>query len=392
MIDLSELAERLAELFSLQVRIGWTIAYTLRDELEDLKAELGEQYNEKAILEQLGGALSKSWKTLYNYVNIARKPWAELAQELELTIGHGDAVLGLEDTVAEDLLRQAAEQQISETHLRSIVWVRNNVPGSGNGNSTPILQQELQGNTREYESSVPVLEVGEEDVIPFVDGPMYDDYEEEEDAPTGGYWLHPDGTPIDDIERMLNQEGIYYIPPQEKSLPLAAANHVVSADPDYDGDEWYTPAEYIEAAREVMGGIDLDPASCSAAQEEVQATAYYTKEDDALRDEVAWLGRVWLNPPYSRIIDSFVDKLIEQYEAGFVTEAIVLTNNSTDTGWFHELISRYPACLTRGRIPFWRPGLEVFSTRQGQVFFYLGLNPAKFGDVFSRFGQVVTRL
>jgi phage N-6-adenine-methyltransferase len=174
-------------------------------------------------------------------------------------------------------------------------------------------------------------------------------------------------------------------------LRLAAANHVVSDDPDYDGDEWYTPADYIEAARCVMGGIDLDPASCDAAQETIQAGTYYTKQDDGLA--MPWSGRVWLNPPYSTpLIRHFVSKLIEEYYSGNVTEAVILTNNSSDTGWFHDLLSRYPACFTRGRVQFWRPNHDDFGARQGQTLFYLGSNVTAFRDTFSQFGQVVGRL
>lgn len=62
--------------------------------------------------------------------------------------------------------------------------------------------------------------------------------------------------------------------------------------------EWYTPPEYTHAARECMGAINLNPASCEIANRTVRATTYYTIEDDGLTKP--WYGRVWLNPPYSR--------------------------------------------------------------------------------------------
>lgn len=164
----------------------------------------------------------------------------------------------------------------------------------------------------------------------------------------------------------------------------------VSDDPNYDGDEWHTPLECIEAAREVMGGIDLDPATCLSAQEKVQAGEFFTKVDDGLTRP--WFGRVWLNPPYSYpLIERFVDKLIAEYDAGNVTEAIVLTNNSSDTMWFRKLSTRFPACFTTGRLKFWHPSHDDFAARQGQTFFYLGPNwkGEIFASEFSQFGVVM---
>lgn len=193
-------------------------------------------------------------------------------------------------------------------------------------------------------------------------------------------------------ERMDERFSLQVYLKTAKGYPLTAANHAASDDPDYDGDEWFTPIVVIEAARAVMGAIDLDPASNAEANEVVKAEMYYSKEDDSLTEGLEWHGRVWLNPPYSGVlIRQFVAKLIAQYEAGNVTEAIILTNNSSDTGWFHDLLSRYPACFTRGRIQFWRPDSDAFGARQGQTLFYLGNDFDAFRFVFSEIGQVVVK-
>ena len=44
--------------------------------------------------------------------------------------------------------------------------------------------------------------------------------------------------------------------------------------------EWYTPAEIIEASRRTMINIDLDPASSDKANQTVKASKYFTIEDD----------------------------------------------------------------------------------------------------------------
>ena len=88
--------------------------------------------------------------------------------------------------------------------------------------------------------------------------------------------------------------------------------------------EWYTPAPVIEAAREVLGTITLDPASSEIANRVVRAEKYYTAEQDGLRRQ--WEGTVWCNPPYGRLAGRFVKKLLAEHARGRVSEAIVLLN------------------------------------------------------------------
>lgn len=167
--------------------------------------------------------------------------------------------------------------------------------------------------------------------------------------------------------------------------------------PETTNYHWYTPAPYVEAARQVMGGIDLDPASCLEAQKVVQATRYYTREDDGLMQP--WSGKVWLNPPYATaLIESFLlGRLIPALEANEVGQAVVLTNNCTETGWCQTLMAHaWALCFPKGRIHFWGPLERGNSPRQGQMFFYFqseGIAEPWRIDLFVRwfggFGQVV---
>jgi phage N-6-adenine-methyltransferase len=154
--------------------------------------------------------------------------------------------------------------------------------------------------------------------------------------------------------------------------------------------ERYTPAKHIEAVRDVLGTIDLDPASTEQAQQTVKAETFFTEKDDGL--ERTWHGKVFLNPPYHReLAPAFVAKLVEEVKAGRVTEAIMLMNSSTDTEWFRKAAEKANTiCFTYGRIAFTTPGGEEVAPTQGQAFFYYGNNVRRFIEVFGKIGIIAT--
>jgi phage N-6-adenine-methyltransferase len=193
-----------------------------------------------------------------------------------------------------------------------------------------------------------------------------------------------DTADTNESERSTNE------PATREYSPVADTN--VSTPPhvaNNAGDnEWYTPKEYIDAARTVMGGIDLDPASSKTANRRIKAKTFYTAESDGLAQP--WFGRVWMNPPYAPpLIGKFATRIAREYTGNNIEQACVLVNNATETNWFQEMAAQAKAmCFPRGRVSFWHPD-KIATPLQGQAVIYLGPAPDVFAKEFVRFGFVL---
>jgi len=172
-------------------------------------------------------------------------------------------------------------------------------------------------------------------------------------------------------------------PEEIRACAIWATTESASRDCD-----WVTPRPLVELAVQVMGGIDLDPASSNFAQRNVRAAEYYTPARDGL--SLPWFGRVWLCPPNGRAsMPAFTAKLIHEYCAGRVVEAVALVPNAGDTRWFHRLAGlRFPVCYVRGRINFESHSGKKSTPPNGHSVFYLGNRQDVFKNVFSHIGRV----
>lgn len=132
--------------------------------------------------------------------------------------------------------------------------------------------------------------------------------------------------------------------------------------------EWYTPKEIIDS----LGEFDLDP--CAPINPLWQtAKVMYNKEDDGLKQN--WVGRVWLNPPYSRpLIELFCKKMAEH------GNGIALLFNRLDSVMMQEVVLKNAHAMKflRKRIKFYRPdGTQGGSPGCGSVLFAFGKENAE---------------
>jgi phage N-6-adenine-methyltransferase len=172
-----------------------------------------------------------------------------------------------------------------------------------------------------------------------------------------------------------------------------------SSSSEHDGDSWGTPPEYLQMARVVLGGIEIDPASNHFAQATVQAGRYYTKETDGRAQ--SWkckVGGLWLNQPYSRGLVSEFAKLWVERREDYVHRSggggMMLVNSSTETGWFQNALEHCTAVLfPKERLAFIDPatGKAVENNDRPQALFYTGPKLPLFRREASKFGQVMVR-
>lgn len=194
--------------------------------------------------------------------------------------------------------------------------------------------------------------------------------------------------------------------------------------------EIYTPDEILARAREVLGSINLDPASCAAANERVGANNFFTAPSYQVRNDVnvetrhydiqdnglryMWYGTVWMNPPFgspeqpctqgckkkicekrgwhtgTRLpgVGDWIDKLVAEYKDGRTKEALCINFASTSERWFVPLHSFWQ-CFPDGRTNYVLPNGEKYKgVTKGSVITYLGPNPAKFVVVFESLGAI----
>lgn len=169
---------------------------------------------------------------------------------------------------------------------------------------------------------------------------------------------------------------------------------VDSSSSSGDSDEAYTTDTplypIITTVSSFFGGIGLDPTS--NPEKSVPARHHFTKEDDCLNRDWEGLGPVFMNPPYSNI-RPFLQKALDEYEAGNVPEVIFLILSTTASNrkvgpMLRACCSAF--CLMHGRPPF-RFGVGNKKGAQGtlnvpSVLFYAGTRSTDFCRQFMRLG------
>lgn len=117
-------------------------------------------------------------------------------------------------------------------------------------------------------------------------------------------------------------------------------------------DDWATPQALFDRLN-AYHRFDLD-AAASSTNYKVNNWLGLDHPIEARRDGLTadWDGqRVWLNPPYGRILNEWVAKAANHvYRNG--AEVVLLLPARTDTRWFHDHCIHHAVEFIKGRVKF----------------------------------------
>jgi hypothetical protein len=159
--------------------------------------------------------------------------------------------------------------------------------------------------------------------------------------------------------------------------------------------EHNTPREIVEAARTVLGRIELDPMSNAAAQQIIQADVYYTKDDDCFCQ--VWQGRTFLNPAGGLVKNAW-HALMDAYNAGDVPAFVWIGFNLEQLQTLQHAINprqayagptpiEFPICIPYNRLAFEdADGVPQESPTHANYICYGGRSIATFVQQFGGFG------
>ncbi len=162
-----------------------------------------------------------------------------------------------------------------------------------------------------------------------------------------------------------------------------------------ESNEWFISSGAMDLVWDVLGRVDLDPASCEEANECVGAKRIFTIDDDGLSQP--WKAKtLYLNCPFGKTgntsnVELWLEKLFDEYSAGNFEEAMVIVNATPDREWFQRLWDCW-ICFLYKRVRFWRPealGGKANQPTHGNVFAYLGPDATKFAEKLEKHGRIV---
>jgi len=204
--------------------------------------------------------------------------------------------------------------------------------------------------------------------------------------------------------------------------------------------EYYTPKEIVEAARETMHGIQLDPASSVEANKIIKANRIFTAPKAKIIGELKdWRGielplvkfedlgglsqswdadSVWLNHPFHRgespcvkackktacqkrgyhIASSipsnadWIDYVFKSYLQQQARQLCVITYAVTSEKWFKPLL-KHAQCFLTPRTNYYGPNGEIVrGVTKGSVVTYIGKDVNRFAACYRKFGVIKVAL